>query len=252
MEFLTLGGILIVFIFISVSKFKLPHYLNILFPLFAILLASHLDHLLRTNNLRQLSIIERIQLFTIVILLLLGVIVNGWFFPMNNICVILGSFILLMALAFIIFQRRKHGMLYRIIIPSVITILLLNFTLNTNFYPKLLKYQAGNEMARIATVNKIPVDQIFIYGREFYSFDFYSGKTIPDLSLEQIQQKNKSGEKFYVFTSDVFKKDLDNNSLQVTRSFETPQYYITRLKLKFLIPAHRNETLSKAYLLQIN
>ncbi|MDB5228087.1 MAG: family glycosyltransferase, 4-amino-4-deoxy-L-arabinose transferase [Bacteroidota bacterium] len=252
MELLTLGGILIVFLFMSASRFKLPHYLNILFPLFAVLSASYLDQLSKTNDLKMLRILEGIQLFTLGILLLLLLIVNGWFFPVNNIWVIAGGVILLSLLLFFIFRRREHGILFRIIVPSVLAILLLNFMLNTNFYPKLLKYQAGNEMAKIAAENNIPTDQTFIYGKAFYSFDFYSKKTIPDLSLDQIQQKNNSTERFYLFVTDVFKKDVDHLSLHVTHTFMTPQYYVTRLKLKFLNPFSRSETLGKAYLLQVN
>ena len=44
-ELLTLGGAFILFQVMSASKFKLPHYLNILFPLFTVLLASYLDNL---------------------------------------------------------------------------------------------------------------------------------------------------------------------------------------------------------------
>jgi len=41
-EFLTLGGITLIFILISFAQFKLPHYLNIVMPLFSILTASYL------------------------------------------------------------------------------------------------------------------------------------------------------------------------------------------------------------------
>jgi hypothetical protein len=160
------------------------------------------------------------------------------------------GFILLTVLFYTIF--RGQGIMYRILVPSAVAILLVNFMMNANFYPQLLKYQVGNEMARIAKENNISPDRTYIYKQLFYSFDFYSKKTIPDLSLEQIKQKNDSGEKFYVFVNSDDKKDLDSLKLNYGKTFTTPQYKVSRLKIKFLNPATRPETLKTGYLIEVN
>ena len=124
--------------------------------------------------------------------------------------------------------------------------------MNANFYPQLLKYQAGNEMARIAKENNISPDKTYIYKQLFYSFDFYSKKTVPGLSLEQIKQKNDAGGKFYVFVVGDDKKDLDSLKLNYGKIVTTPLYRVSRLKIKFLNPSTRPQTLDKGYLIEVN
>ncbi|SMO36808.1 ArnT family glycosyltransferase [Solitalea koreensis] len=250
MDFLTLGGLLIMLPLMSMSQFKLPHYLNVLFPMFAVLLASYLDNLMKSNNLKALNILEKTQLFTIGILILLSIIINFWFFPMDKIWVEVIAFILLTILFYTIF--RGQGIMYRILVPSAVAILLVNFMLNANFYPQLLKYQAGNEMARIAKENNISTDKTYIYKQLINSFDFYSKKMVPGLSVEQIKHKNDAGEKFYVFVVGDDKKELDNMKLNYGKIYTTPQYRVSRLKIKFLNPSTRPQTLNTGYLIEVN
>ncbi|MDX5419395.1 MAG: glycosyltransferase family 39 protein, partial [Hymenobacteraceae bacterium] len=54
LEMLTVGGILFFMLLFSLSKFKLPHYLNVLLPLYALLLASYLHE--RRNKSVQVKL----------------------------------------------------------------------------------------------------------------------------------------------------------------------------------------------------
>ncbi|AFD08224.1 glycosyltransferase family 39 protein [Solitalea canadensis] len=251
LEFLTLGGILIVFHLMSASQFKLPHYLNVLFPLFAILCASYLYNLVKNNNHRLLNILEKLQLFTIGVLLIFAYVLNFWFFPIQSIWLKLTSFVLLTFLFYLIIRSSPSGVLYRIIVPSAFAILSVNLLLNTNFYPQLMHYQAGSEMALIAKKNAIPVEKTFIYKKLLFSFDFYSGKTIPALNSVQIITKSKTGERFYLFLRAKDFTDLPSG-LTITRRLETPHFHVSQLKYEFLNPATRSQAIEAYYLLQFN
>lgn len=251
-EFLTLGGILIVFHLMSASQFKLPHYLNVLFPLFAILAASYLYNLLKSNKHRLLSILEKLQLFTIGILLIFAYLLNFWFFPIPTIGLKIVSFVLLTIIFFLIIRSNQKSILYKIIVPSAFAILSVNFLLNTNFYPQLMHYQAGSEMAFIAKKNNIPAEQTYIYKKLLFSFDFYSGKTVPALTTDQVINKAKSGERFYLFLKARDYNDFASANLTITRRFETPHFHVSQLKYEFLNPATRSKVVEPYYLLQFN
>ena len=62
-EFLTVGGITLIFILISFAQFKLPHYLNIVIPLFSILSASYLYSIYRHSTNKILLRVLGVQYF---------------------------------------------------------------------------------------------------------------------------------------------------------------------------------------------
>src|SRR5690606_2851194 len=68
-EFLTLGGVTLIFIIISFAQFKLPHYLNITIPLFSVLTASYLFGLYAKNKEKTLKIFLGVQYFILAIVL---------------------------------------------------------------------------------------------------------------------------------------------------------------------------------------
>jgi 4-amino-4-deoxy-L-arabinose transferase-like glycosyltransferase len=249
-EFLTLGGSLILFHIMSASKFKLPHYLNILFPLFAILLASYLGNLEKFGKQKVLDAFRKIQLFVVAIIVLGAVLVNSWFFPMRNIWFLIGAVLLLGCLVYVLFQ--KQSLLYRIIVPSAVAILALAYLLNTNFYPQLMTYQSGNSIARIAKEQGIPSGQIVAYKQFTYSLDFYLHQSTPVLNLEQVKSRNDSKQHFYLV---VYGKDIEeirNAGLNTSRIYTTPHFHVSRLDIEFLNPGSRPKSVETAYLMQIN
>ena len=249
-EFLTLGGILILFHVMSASKFKLPHYLNILFPLFAVLLASYLDNLQQFNKGKILNAFRGIQYFVIGVIVVGAVLVNTWFFPINNIWSILGALLLLALLIYTLLLKRMA--MYKIIVPSVIAILFLMFLMYTNFYPKLLTYQSGNSIAKIAKENGIPAKQIYAYKHFTYSLDFYLQQTTQQLTPEQVKAKNDSLQKFYLVVYGKEFQEIKDMHLNTSKKFSTPDFHVSRLDIEFLNPATRKQSVDSAYLVQIN
>ncbi len=249
-EMLTLGGILIIFHLMSASKFKLPHYLNILFPLFAILLASYLYNLQQKRKLKILQKLIWVQYFIVGVLVLLTIVLNIWVFPVSNFWVLVGGVIFSGLLAYSFLKWRDS--LARIIVPSVLAILLLSFFLNTNFYPRLLQYQLGNTVATLAKKEGIPPNKTFIYKRLAYSLDFYLQQTTPALTDSSIFQKNRTGVNFYLVVFDEHLEAVKSMNLNVTKTFTIPQFRVSRLDGKFLNPATRGAAFQNVLLLQIN
>ncbi len=152
-EFLTLGGIILIFIVISFAQFKLPHYLNITIPLFAVLTASYLNGLYVNDKLKITKVLLAIQYFILIIIFFASVFICYYVFKFES---WFASIFLVTAFILIIYYYLKREAIYlRIITLSVYSSLLLNVVLNTHFYPELLKYQAGSSMAKTIAEEQI-------------------------------------------------------------------------------------------------
>lgn len=143
-EFLTLGTVLLIFLLISSSRFKLPHYLNILFPLVAILVAAWLQPRLAAGHLRG---IWWLQGLAIGLLLILGLTINLAWFPPEGWAV---PVIALGLLGFGLWWWLRSDKTQSPIIASLVTAAVFNFLLNANFYPQILHYQAATTLGQIA------------------------------------------------------------------------------------------------------
>src|SRR6185437_10303427 len=133
-----LGGALVSFIVFSLSRFQLPHYLNILFPFFAILTAEWLYGI---RNPRSQKIIRTVQ-DSISILLPVLLLLLCWFFHFDNWLLQMIVFLLLAVLPLVVFRGPA--------LPKPVTrsfwMAMLVFTfVNFSVYPTILKYQAGTQ-----------------------------------------------------------------------------------------------------------
>lgn len=256
-EFLTLGGILIILHIINFSDSKLPHYLNILFPLFAIITASYIYNLAgksitrEQRNQNTMKVILVVQFVIVSVMIVLAAVLSLWVFPVDNILIGITASALLVLIILQTFKR--HVTFGRIVVVSVLMSVLLNFVLNANFYPKLLKYQGGAAIAEQAKNNGVQIDSIYIYDKlESMSLDFYSGRINPWLSFEELQQKITEGEKIWLFVYEEDKKVLEEKGISWTNSLSAPHFRVSMLKSKFLNPATRDQAITHAYLLEIN
>jgi hypothetical protein len=144
---------------------------------------------------------------------------------------------------------RKIEDIPKIIMISVLFSVFVNFSLNTQFYPSLLKYQAGLNMIDIIDKEKIDVNDIYTFGkRNSWSLDFYTKRITPALDIFDLNE-NK-GKWLFVYDKDMDK--LKSKNITWDSSYVVPHYRISMLKLPFLIPETRNNELSKAYLLHLN
>jgi 4-amino-4-deoxy-L-arabinose transferase-like glycosyltransferase len=103
-EWLTLGTFIIMALMLTFSGFKLPHYLTIIFPATAVMTASFLINRWEARkNLRPLLLT---QIILCSLCLLLAGVINVWAFPVANLFVIAGFFLLLLLSGFFLLQVR--------------------------------------------------------------------------------------------------------------------------------------------------
>jgi len=251
-EFMTWGTAFFLFLLLSGMRYKMPHYINILFPFFAILLASFLLNLVKEDRLKYLKVLSRIQWLAVFVLIVLVVLLNAYCFPLKSpeLWVV---FIVLMGLAFY-FGFASEKPLVRLIIPSAFTVIAVNVLLNGNFYPQLLKFQAGSTLASYVQTHKIQKDRVYYYGLPSRSYDFYTQRTNLALDTNQIREKAHAGNTFYLYVEKTLFKDFKGLGLKSRVITEVPDYRVTLLKPDFLNPKTRSraEEYKKVALVQVN
>ncbi len=245
-EFLTFGGITLVFILISFAQFKLPHYLNIVIPLFAVLSASYLYSLYRFTKKKTTKFLLGVQYFILSLVFISSMLICFFVFKFESwhaYAFLFSGFVVI-----IYFCLKREAYYLRIITLSVYSSLLINAVLNTHFYPSLLAYQGGSSMAKLVAEKEIPVDRIYkLSPMHTWALDFYNLHPVQLSSPDGIR-----GEKdIWVYATEGQLKQLRSNGYDWDRQYTVDQFRITRLQAKFLDPATRKKVLRKMHLVHI-
>ncbi|NJB82595.1 ArnT family glycosyltransferase [Wenyingzhuangia aestuarii] len=247
-ELMSSLGVLLVLLVISTSKFKLPHYLNSLFSVMAVLVVGYLWSL---HKNKKFKLLNRWANFQIGLFLFLGVFVLGlsfWAFPLSSWMVVLGIIIILVLLLIFWFQEKALPF-RKLIVSSVGLMVLINFTLNTQFYPNLLQYQSGIVASNIIKENNIDANKLYLReGIEAWSVSFCAHKNLKRVAVTNMFTQVKKGE--WVYLEEASFLETKKAGIQWSTVYPLEHYRITRLKLKFLNPKSRPETLRKRYLVQ--
>ncbi len=245
-EFLTLGGISLIFITISFAQFKLPHYLNITIPLFAVLTAAYFDKLVQMGKATAVKTLLGLQYGVLGIVFIATLLINHVVFNLESNYNYFFYSVLAGIIIYLILKRE--GYTVRIITCAVMASVLLNVILNTHFYPSLLKYQAGSSMAQEIRKNNIPTDNIYKVSEDpTWSLDFYNRKPVKISTIDQIRTKND----VWAYVTDEQLTQMRNKGLDWDIQYSKNQFHITRLQAKFLDPASRKKVLNAMHLVHI-
>ncbi|MGZ3852351.1 MAG: ArnT family glycosyltransferase, partial [Flavisolibacter sp.] len=142
-EWLTTATFVVMAILITFSGFKLPHYINIIFPSAAVLSAAYLFEKVNSQTISYRLWVT--QLVVCCLCLFAAKVLNLWAFPVTN-WLVIAMALLLLLLAILVLRSLKF-VFQKTVSLSVLTTTFIFFLLNSNFYPHLLTYQAGNELA---------------------------------------------------------------------------------------------------------
>jgi 4-amino-4-deoxy-L-arabinose transferase-like glycosyltransferase len=239
-EWYCISGSLLTFLLFSASKFQLPHYLNIVYPFFAILTAQYLY---KVQGLKSVKAIRVTQ--TVIIALLLVVIcILHYFYQPDTFTVATGIclFIILIALLFLP-QSITSTTVSKIVLRTLLASFLINIYLNTVFYNSLLKYQAGSEAGMWINENnpqKLPVVQL---DDEYVSaMNFYIGS--PILTITDDRAESYPTKPFMLYATADKMKYLAAAGWDIKPLKTFQRYWISRLKPKFLNKATRASELT--------
>lgn len=244
-EWFTTGGFLAMFLVVTFSGFKLPHYLNVVFPLAAVFTAAYLLQRVRTNKTGKMRYV--MQLVISVLLLVLATTINGWVFPVHG-AGLIAAVVLLLAVVFYFYKSTLYTREQKTILIPFSSMVLCFFLLNTNFYPQLLRYQGGNELARIS--RNIADPGAVYFWKETYSssYNFYTS------SLRQPFADSVliPGKKTWLLYDIGSEPEIRQGGYTLGNAISVPDFEVTRLNGKFLDPETREEACGRLVIAEIS
>lgn len=237
-------GFITLFIIFSLSKFQLSFYLNPLFPLLSIITA---DVLLR-SRLRVKQAFATIHA-VLCILLLMGLFALHYFFLNSGIhadtTVVLGGSI---ALGLLLFAGQRNQ-LKKIVFGTALIVLCVNYYVNREFYPALMKYQAESQAAHYMRARDIAADQITFVGEVQSVADILLHHVTPVVSIDSVKVRDVAGR--YVFTSPEGVKKLDSLQMHYVVDTVFQDFPVTRLTGKFINRRTRAGEVTRKLLLKV-
>lgn len=250
-EQLSFLGVWVMFNVMSMASFKLPHYLNILFPLLAVFTAGHLWQWQSAGRLRALRRMMRVQVWQALVLWGLLLVLALWSFPLRDARLWLGLLAMVGLAAWLYRQRGGMAAGDRLVLFTAAAALSVNFFLNTHFYPSLLRYQAGHRMAAEVWQRGIDTADVVQFGRVVRSMDFYLQRAVPLMDSARIAHTVGEGRTLYVFSpaakGDTLRR-MFPSALEVVR---VPDLRVTRLNASFFDPGARDQGLPEARLYRL-
>jgi lysylphosphatidylglycerol synthetase-like protein (DUF2156 family) len=242
-EWLTAGTFLTMAVMITFSGFKLPHYINIIFPSASVLTAAYLLEKIREqNSVRRLF---TVQIAICILCLIVAATINVWAFPLRSWLVIMVMVLLFILSAVIV--KALTTSFQKMIGLSILTSTVIFYLLNSNFYPQLLTYQGGNELA-FQTRDKISPKNVFFWPSIYNpSFQFYSKELKKDFTDSVLNQDHP----VWVLTDRNSRSQIMQRSIPVLQQYSHRDYNIGTMSFKFINPKTRRQTLDTLFLIRV-
>lgn len=249
-EYLTTGGFVLTFIALSFSSYKLPHYIFVVFPFAAIFTAAWLAEISEKKQ-KLLLFATRLQNVLCFLIIAVAIVINNWFFPVYKFPVVLITSFLLLTITFL-YYKIKQSNDFSPIFFSAATAISINFLLNANFYPQLLKYQSGSEVAFYMTGKNIPEEKCFAFHENSFALDVYLSTIWKDGWEEMIPDSLKKYADIWVYTTQEGRdRILKEHPTYFIEEKKFEDFHVTGLTLKFLIPGSRKKEITNRYLIHL-
>jgi 4-amino-4-deoxy-L-arabinose transferase-like glycosyltransferase len=244
-DWICLGSALSGFILFSLSRFQLPHYLNILFPFFSILTAGYLYGIRRKGEQQFVRIVQGIINVILPVLLL----VLCWFFHFPWQPVILAGLAILSLLPFLLFRGAE----LRVSFTRSFWLAMLVFAfVNFGLYPAILQYQAGTRAGRwIGSTPGISAVFLLQEAPVNYSIEFYSPVPVRTIPVDSLPAALSKGP-VIVFAPSRFRDSLQKRGYSVDDLHQFPNFHISQLTGQFLNDRTRSSVLELYSLLRVN
>jgi len=228
------------------SKYQLPHYIFVVFPFAAIITADYIINQLLAKETPNKNFIILYYFHFVIFVLLWIVLIFLLAFTFESIIWVY-TLLAVVSLCLLIYFFAKKNIQNKLIAMCLFTIIGVNLFLNGIFYPTILKYQAGNNVGRYITENKIPLSKIALYKCSMWrSLNYYAQGTIKEIEDSTLIHK---GDYLIIKKNDLIGLDQQQISYQVL--FEGFDYPVTKLTKDFLNSKERKKSLQKFSLIFI-
>jgi 4-amino-4-deoxy-L-arabinose transferase-like glycosyltransferase len=240
------GAVLASFVLFSLSRFQLPHYLNILFPFFSILTAGWLYGIRRKGTQQFVRITQGI---INVILPVLVAALSWWFrFPQSQ----MAPALMILILSLSVFVLLRGRALPVSITRSFWLALMVYSFVNGVLYPAILHYQAGTQAGRWIGRNDTGATPAYLLQEApvNYSFEFYSPIPVRRIPIDSLAGL-VTGVPALVFAPQAFADSLKARGFHTGILEHFPNFHISQLTGEFLNARTRQGVLEKYAVIRV-
>ncbi len=241
-EWLSLGGFVLPFLALSLSHYKLPHYIYVTFPMASILVAVYYRKLVE-ENLPMFRVLTVLHFFISLFLGIGTVVLCEWAFPKWWAMLLAVIIFILIIYAY----YRTEEPMRKLRGVAIGGMLGLNFILNLHIFPTMLTYQSATQAGDYCYKNEI-ANRLYKDNSSFGALDFSAKRLVKTIGVDDVKNRQKP---FYFYTTQETLEELYSKNVTdftILKTFE--EYGVTNLQFKFLNVNTRDSVLAKRYLLQ--
>ncbi|MDX9750991.1 MAG: glycosyltransferase family 39 protein [Flavobacteriales bacterium] len=229
------AGAVLVTVALSFSQFKLPHYLYVVVPLYAVLAA-------RAWHAAPAPAWRRAHGVLVALLWTLAMVVTAWSFPQGAWPFV--ALLVVAGLAAVLHLRRGGGAFaatFTVMIAAMVA-------LNGHIYPSILRYQANAQAGKWAAAQGLGPDRFIGFRQGGTALDFYAGHPVRWYGdAEEVKAAVRPGTA--VYTTPEHAHELSGAGLEPRRTLHLDNYPVQLLSLDFLHPGMRENVLEKRVVL---
>lgn len=281
-EIISMSGLTLVTIALMLSKYQLPHYIFIVYPLGAIIAA---DYFIRISNMGSIKkILTALQLVLVLLIVCASLFLHHCFLGLFNwqfITLILSYIMVISIIAHLNepIKNAKNTLLYlthsvkralnknkgmsaeghiffdflyrNLFMLSLGIMLVFNLFSGLFYFPAIMKYQPGNDFGRYAHQHSSGNNYVAFFCEYGFADVFYAQKTPYFIwDINEFNKLLKQKKHLIVKTSPVGIDQL-NDAHTKYRIIDTRyNFAVAKLTATFLNPATRNSVCDKVYLLE--
>ena len=245
-EMITLGGFVLSYCALGISKYQLPHYIYVVLPFIAIITARMIASIYFKREkpvfkkwILPVQILVIGSMLTLPFLILVYVFPSAQFFPwiLAAAACILVSVILLNA-------KIQH----KLLVISLACIMALNLFMSLWFYPQLLHYQAGNNAGKF--ISRMNIDRDHFYMYQFQgnrtSLHFYSRRIVKTISSFETVPDNT-----YLLTMDEGLDTIRSSGRLHQIVYQGLDFRVSTLNAGFINKDTRSGVCKKYYIVRL-
>jgi 4-amino-4-deoxy-L-arabinose transferase-like glycosyltransferase len=241
-ELVTWLCVIFTFLAMSLSKYKLPHYIFICFPMMSIVTAHYVLNLISELEKKYI-----LWIYAVVPVIFLAIMCYLMLMSFKKSFVV--DFLLICGSVVAVWYLSKEQSKWISFLKRLFLMVSFgNILLNGFIYPRLLKYQWGSEIGKVIKEHSIQ-DRTIVYCEHTYALDFYSGKILKNGTVGDQKWFNLEKGEYVIIGGD------DVEMLKTTYNYEivkqVDSYHVTLLTPDFLNPKTRDKTLRKRMLVKI-
>jgi len=249
-ETMSVGGFVLILIFLSRSRYQLPHYSFPIHPLAAIITAKYLhENIFSITKSQLFNIFRSVHIILLFVIFAVLFLIEFYIFPAPAVVYLLtiASFILfLYMLGFL-----QFSLFPKILLITVWTFVTLTIVFDTYFYPKLMTYQTGSYVSRYLNKTAPEGSTLLIY-KDYRSFSmqFYCNiPSVESMNGERLKSYLVKG-KTYILADTGDMKEIQSINPDISIIGKYYGHPPALLSLNFLNPSTRSKNVDHRVLMK--